>query len=609
MSSRDRIEEYLHSVEEYLYSSVSAITHGLPDVHEVANRLWIDISRYGPGLPAFPEVSIPSLGDFQVPPPPPPPPKALPSSFAHSVAGWVQDNPRKASGIVVGVVGAGLFVGFRHAFTVKSQRTVSHKTTSAQSSERRQVVVVLGGDTPYGLPLVLDLERKGYIVIASVSTPEAVHALESKTKGYVKALVLDPREPPTVPVFLRSLSSTLSRRFPLRASGDPYSSPASQPYIQSVVSLLTLPAAAAATPTLGPLEHLSLNQDYLPYLYATQISPLHVIQQLLPLLRTGSARSQDKGKKSIIICLPAVDTHVSLPFSAVQAMSAAGTLKAVEILRREVAMAAMTGKTDSMKNIRIVTVDVGTIDIGAGNRVQTENVLRATQGWTSSERLIYGPAFASVSHEVVPANAWESVLALFNERRHYAVGRKPTKMSVFVRKIVHIVSEGKYGPTVFGRNVVGLGLVANWVEGDRLSVGAGANTYKLAAYLPSLLLDALLNLPYFLIGLRNRLLPVNPHRAPPRSLPPTRSPRSQPSQQLRRDVRAITASEASLPSAPAPAPAPQVPHEEELVPEDAVVQDEIETRSEPDVDGTSSGASVESSWVNLDRAPSSSSQA
>ena len=53
---------------------------------------------------------------------------------------------------------------------------------------------MLGGDTPFGLPLILDLERKGYIVIASVSTPEAVDVLESRSKGYVKALVLNPRE-------------------------------------------------------------------------------------------------------------------------------------------------------------------------------------------------------------------------------------------------------------------------------------------------------------------------------------------------------------------------------------------------------------------------------
>jgi len=53
---------------------------------------------------------------------------------------------------------------------------------------------VLGGDTPYALPLILDLEKKGYIVIASVSTPEAVDTLESKCQGFVKAHVLDPLE-------------------------------------------------------------------------------------------------------------------------------------------------------------------------------------------------------------------------------------------------------------------------------------------------------------------------------------------------------------------------------------------------------------------------------
>jgi len=190
----------------------------------------------------------------------------------------------------------------------------------------------------------------------------------------------------------------------------------------------------------------------------------------MPLLRTGSARSQDKGKKSIIICLPAVDTHVPLPFSAVQAMSAAGTLKAVEILRREVAMAAVTGKTDSMKNIRVVTVDVGTIDLGSN--MQGENILKATESWTSSEKLIYGPAFASVSTGVVPLSPWDSFKSLFSERRHYSVGRTPTRMSAFVRKIVSVVSGGKYASTPFGQNI-GLGLVMNWLHGDRVSVGAG----------------------------------------------------------------------------------------------------------------------------------------
>ena len=54
--------------------------------------------------------------------------------------------------------------------------------------------MVLGGDSPYASPLISDLEKKGYIVIASVSTLEAVDALESQCKGFVKAHVLDPFE-------------------------------------------------------------------------------------------------------------------------------------------------------------------------------------------------------------------------------------------------------------------------------------------------------------------------------------------------------------------------------------------------------------------------------
>lgn len=54
--------------------------------------------------------------------------------------------------------------------------------------------VVLGADTPLALPLILTLESQGYIVVASVSSPEAVDPLEHKCHGYVRALVLDPNE-------------------------------------------------------------------------------------------------------------------------------------------------------------------------------------------------------------------------------------------------------------------------------------------------------------------------------------------------------------------------------------------------------------------------------
>lgn len=139
MDTLDKIEEYLASVEEYFFSSLSAVAHGLPDVHEVANRLWIDISRYGPGLPAFPEVHIPSLGDFQVPPPPPPPPAPPATRWLEKSSDWIAKHPWKTTGIVVSAVGTSLLVGYGITHT----RRRGHQRLRAQqtkSTDRRQVV-------------------------------------------------------------------------------------------------------------------------------------------------------------------------------------------------------------------------------------------------------------------------------------------------------------------------------------------------------------------------------------------------------------------------------------------------------------------------------------
>lgn len=136
MPSLDNVEEYVRSVEEYFYSSLSAVTYSLPDVHEVVNQLWVDISRYGPGLPTFPEVHIPSLGEYQVPPPPPPPPPVSTSWITRSTD-WVERHPWKTTGIVVGVVGAGLLVGYRDSLR---RRKHTHRNQKAHVVEHRQVV-------------------------------------------------------------------------------------------------------------------------------------------------------------------------------------------------------------------------------------------------------------------------------------------------------------------------------------------------------------------------------------------------------------------------------------------------------------------------------------
>ncbi|KAH0583671.1 hypothetical protein J132_00838 [Termitomyces sp. J132] len=557
MDTVDKIEEYLQSLEEYFFSSLSAATTDLPNIHEAVNRLWLDISRYGPGMPSFPEVHLPALGDFQVPPPPPllPPVKL---SLVEKSADWAKKHPWIIGSVAVGVVGTGLWAGYG---TLRTRRKNHHRVKS-QSNERRQVVVVLGGDAPLALPLILDLEAKGFIVIASVSTPEAVSALEQQSHGYVRALVLDPNEPATISVFLRSLASTLSRKFPLSSSGDPFASPASHPYIQSVICLLTLPTP---TPSIhAPLEHISLRNTYLPFLSATHITPIQILQAMMPLLRTGPARARDKGKKSIIVCLPAIDAHVGLPFASMQAMSAAGTLRGIEVLRREINLASLTDQTESMKNIKVVVADVGLLDVGIYSSVPPQdNIYKPMEDWSTSEKLAYGPAFVSISHTTRPLpSRWGAFTAIFKNKGLYGVARAPSNTRIFVDNIISVVTGGRHNPYFFGLGTI-IGQTKNWLRGERFSIGAGATTYRLASYLPSSLLDTLLNIPAFLISVRNCILPVEPFVRPPENLPP--------------------------PVRPAPAAALDIDEEN---------HDHSEASSEADVESNASDG-VSGSWVSV----------
>ncbi|KAH8106858.1 hypothetical protein BXZ70DRAFT_915360 [Cristinia sonorae] len=516
----EQIEGYLDAVEELFFASLSAATPDLPNVREAVQRLWEDVLRHGPqALPSLPDLHIPGLGAFEVPPPPPPPPPP-PTSWLNNCAGWMAKHKCSTALIGAGVIGVGIYAGYSALHLQHHSKTRRTVKTSG-STERRQVVVVLGGDSSLGLSLILDLEKQGYIVITSVSSPEAVDVVEQQCHGYVRALVLDPTEPEMIPFFLRSLSSTMSRRFPITAAGDPHVSPSAYPYIHSVISLLTLPSRYDV-PIPAPLEHLSLREDYSAYLQSTHITPLLVVQALLPLLRNSSARARDalannSGRKSIVFCLPATDARVGLPFMSAQGMSAAATLRGVEILRREIQVAS-TG-TDSMKNIKVVIVDVGAVGAQSEQPATTE-VLASIDNWTPSERAAYGTAFSSLGSQ-------------------FGRTRQPSHVSSFVRTVVDVVHDGKFfrsgGSGFISEIGLGLGRLREWIRGDRVVVGSGARTYVLASYLPSIILDGLLNLPHFLLSIRNALLPIQPHIIPREAKPsaPLVAPAPRPAQQQR----------------------------------------------------------------------------
>ncbi|KLO10533.1 hypothetical protein SCHPADRAFT_999487 [Schizopora paradoxa] len=510
--SREQIEEYVFAVEQYVQSSFVSVAPDIPAITDAIHRLWLDVSRFGP--PELPEMRIPGLGSFEVPVAPPPPPPPPPLTWVERAVEWAGRH-RKVMGACI--IGASFAVGYSAtvSYQRRSKARVAARTVGFNPNARRLVVVVLGADTPLGLPLVQGLEKEGYIVIASVSTAEAVSAIESAGNGFVRALVLDPQEPKTMPYFLRSLQATLSLRFPLNMAGDPYQqSSSTNPQLFSVISLLTLPYPPTS-PSPAPFEHLDFQMTYQDYLTRSHIVPLQTIQALLPLFRITPARLREAGamfgrKQSIIICLPATDARVGVPYASAQAMSAAATARGAEVLRREIGQAArFTGKQRAVQDMRVVLVDVGAVGSVGSPSCDVDAYGDAVKGWTATEQSIYAAPYVS-----------------YMEGVHGQGSRHPTSVNRFVRRIVNTV--GRNGArTGCLSAAVGLKLwvlnVHRSMWGNRFSIGAGALTYTLASYLPTVVLDTLLNLPAFLMAVRNKYLPISPYISSP-ALPPKTIP-------------------------------------------------------------------------------------
>ena len=129
------VQEYLESVEDYIYVSFTSVKAEMPNIQEALNRLWADVSRFGPSIP---EIRLPVI--IEVPPPPPPPPPPPTNSLLDNLTDWATENPWKASSLGVGVAGFGLLVGY-NAYRVRTQSRL-HKRHHTTTHERRQVVGV-----------------------------------------------------------------------------------------------------------------------------------------------------------------------------------------------------------------------------------------------------------------------------------------------------------------------------------------------------------------------------------------------------------------------------------------------------------------------------------
>lgn len=171
------------------------------------------------------------------------------------------------------------------------------------------------------------------------------------------------------------------------------------------------------------------------------------------------------GLQSIIICVPATDARVGVPFASAQAMSAAATLRGAEVLRRELQQV----RPQPLGDLRVVVADVGAVGETRSpyspfyEQQEWETMVRAVGDWTPGEQSVYAAPYLGF---------------LDFARRH--IGRNPASLDSFVKSLITMV--GKNAATGKHTSAIAVGLrlwknsLHRWTKGNRFSVGAGGTS-------------------------------------------------------------------------------------------------------------------------------------
>lgn len=221
----------LHDLPAHVHATLSDLVDKLTLRQGVPNpRDWL------------PDVVNPAAAASPAPPPPPPPHSRFP--WLADLAGHARAHPLSYTVAAIGLSGGAAYVAYPAETTrvlaplltrlvplallpdpkhrplrlVPGEHGVAHEV-------RKEAVVVLGADSPHGRDLALDLERRGFVVVATVSDPREVDVLEKLGRGWLKVLVLDPNEVRVPwhsarlrqPTLTRSLVVVLGRTLPALA--------------------------------------------------------------------------------------------------------------------------------------------------------------------------------------------------------------------------------------------------------------------------------------------------------------------------------------------------------------------------------------------------------
>ncbi|GAA5919355.1 hypothetical protein JCM5296_000188 [Sporobolomyces johnsonii] len=467
----DQISDLVDSVQESLRSLWdAAIPDDLPNlsslpakVHHSLDDLFDKLTNNRTLPLPNPADWLPSASTTPPPPPPPPAPSTRTPRWLQLLADHTARHPVLYTAAALGLSTSGAY----YLFPAQTARTFAPLTRfvplallpdpknrplrllphshGVAAEIRKEAVLVLGADSPAGRELALDLERRGFVVVATVRDPNEVDALEKTSRGWIKVLVLDPSESSSVAPFLRSLSTALSLRFPLHTSGDPFSRPSHALALTGLVNCLAL-SSSADIETLCPVE--AVESEALRKAVGERVATLvGVVKGVMPFLRAAAGRPG--APEGVFLSLvPSATANQSLPFLSLASASNAAVLSLLHSFRRELSLSTTS-------NLRASILEVGFFDVAyPASSSPAPLPIRLNS--------LYAPALA---RRAPPADE--------NVRVTAKGGRQGTSIRKLNKRVWQILVRPTHARAV-----------------ER--IGAGSTTYHLLTYLPHSLLDAFL---------------------------------------------------------------------------------------------------------------------
>ncbi|GAA5919757.1 hypothetical protein JCM1841_005839 [Sporobolomyces salmonicolor] len=468
----DQINDLVDSVQQSLRSlwdsAVPEDLHNLASlpakVHETLDDIFDKLTNNRTLPLPNPADWLPSASTTPPPPPPPPAPSTRTPRWLQHLADHTARYPFFYAAAALGLSTSGAY----YLFPAQTARTLAPLTRfvplallpapknrplrllphshGVAAEIRKEAVLVLGADSAAGRELALDLERRGFVVVATVSDPNEVDALEKTSRGWIKVLVLDPNESSSVAPFLRSLSTALSLRFPLHTSGDPFSRPSHALALTGLVNCLAL-SSSAETETLCPVE--AVENEALRKAVGERVATLvGVVKGVMPFLRAAAGRPG--APEGVFLSLvPSAPANHALPFLSLASASNAALLSLLHSFRRELSLSTTS-------NLRASILEVGFFDVPC-----------------------LAPSFSPVPLPIrldslyAPALARRASPADGNARISAKGGRQGTSIRKLNKRVWQILVRPTHARAV-----------------ER--IGAGSTTYHVLTYLPHSLLDAFL---------------------------------------------------------------------------------------------------------------------